>query len=178
MEYQMNVLRGTSLEKEMRKCQTTLMVTGAGVIIFEIWSMVRIAALAFLSQEGANAYLGIETQDAGSAAASAFFLIFFFAVDFVIRLYVGLSARGEARGKRKRSVYLILAGSIAFFYFAAAAGGPAACFLLGGKAEGSMASMLASSLLDLTAGIMTVKLISAGIRVRRLRREQQRQREM
>ena len=101
------------MEKELRKQQNLLVDAGTGVILFAVWSVVKV-----------NLYLGLSLfpmEQLYEVAAEVglsekFFLAFLVTIlvgillwQFGIRLYIGLSAAAEGKGKNKSWMYLVVA---------------------------------------------------------------------
>lgn len=104
------------MEKELRKHQNHLVDAGLGVILFAVWTVVRV-----------NLYLGFVTipmDDLYKVSEEIgidgkYFLIFLLVVlaavllwQLVIRLYIGLSANAEGKGKKKSWLYLAIAAML------------------------------------------------------------------
>ena len=100
------------MERELRKFQNMLVDAGTGVILFAVWSVARV-----------NIYLGLShfiieelnrtAQEIG--ISETFFLIFMASMVagvllFMLgtRLYIGLNAIAEGKGKAKPFAYLVL----------------------------------------------------------------------
>lgn len=105
---------------QQRKYQSHLMSGGMGVIAFGLWDVLKGLVTAITTPV---------LQDVGDADASViavayimYFLVFtiFFGLSVATRLYVGISARQEAQGKKKGSFYLIIAGLMAVLSVAGA----------------------------------------------------------
>ena len=101
------------MEKELRKRQNRLIDAGTGVILFAVWNVVKV-----------NLYLGLSTfltDEFHKAAAEygiseKYLVIITISViagvllcQLSIRLYVGLSAIAEGKGRPKNDRYLVLA---------------------------------------------------------------------
>lgn len=99
------------MEVEIRRRRQTLYYSGRAFILFGVWSMIKIFFHLYL-----NPIDGVEIAEAEMLDYKYLVhLIFWLAIgivllgDFVIRLYIGLSAMGEAKGKKKRILYLLFA---------------------------------------------------------------------
>ena len=99
------------MEKELRKRQILLWESGAGVILFAVWNLTR-----------ANLYLALTPfpmevlqEEAAQVGISEKFLMIMMIVvvagiliwQLSIRLYIGMSARAEGKGKKKSYTYLV-----------------------------------------------------------------------
>lgn len=107
---------GNLMEKELRKQQNILVEAGTGTILLAVWSVAKV-----------NLYLGLASvsiEDVYSAAEKdginpKWFLVFMVTllviillVQLLTRLYVGLSAIAEGKGKEKRWGYIALSAVI------------------------------------------------------------------
>ncbi len=113
------------VERKLRKCQNTLVVTGEGTIAFGLWGVIKtfMIVLAFNSDN----YNSFKAAMADAGAPEVFALIgviitylvifLFIAIDFKIRLFIGLSAMREGMGSPQKMGYVAAAGLISLFYF-------------------------------------------------------------
>ena len=101
------------MDKELRKGQILLVEAGVGVILFAVWNITRV-----------NLYLGLAPipveavyeEAVRNGIGEKLFLIVMIAVLAVIliwqlsiRLYIGMSAIAEGKGKKKGCAYLVWA---------------------------------------------------------------------
>ena len=92
---------------KFRRNSKTLAVLGTGVMIFGLWSIIKISAYMFL---------GIPLVDAEELGETdELFLIIFYVIlvivlmgDVIVRLIVGLCLRSEGLGKKVKGGYLVL----------------------------------------------------------------------
>ena len=98
-------------ERELRRYQSILSASGMAVIAFGIWSIVKTTLLVLTRASELNLQQMI--QDAGAPKWAIMLLLVILVplvnIDVFLRIYVGLSARKEAAGKKKRIVYLVIA---------------------------------------------------------------------
>ena len=100
----------------LRRSQNTLINVGAGIILFGIWSAIKLYSMTFLRRETSLKELKETAADDALEGISdrtlliTAFVIITLAVLFEIgiRLYVGLSAMAEGRGKRTGKLYIIV----------------------------------------------------------------------
>ena len=152
------------LQIRLRKNQSTLVAVGWGVIVFGIWSVIKgVLVTAFNTETLA------EVSEQGTPAVLMFWAILavFLAIDLWLRLYVGLSAINEGKGKKKRWGYIILALFMALFGFALLV---VTVVLIGRNEEESMMRAIVSIVVDLTSGITFVEMAVSAIKVKRLER--------
>ena len=97
-----------SQQARIRRLQDTLIIAGDGVIAFSAWSLLKAAIFLILT--------GRETIDElfGSANETITIIVIIVVgamvcIDLALRLFIGLSARSEGRGKKKRPFYLVVA---------------------------------------------------------------------
>ena len=95
-------------QARIRRLQDTLSIAGGAVLAFGVWSIVKIILFLSFANEDALGWLlddnGISLTVTVYALLGAIFLI-----DLAVRMYVGLSARAEGRGKKKNPFYLVVA---------------------------------------------------------------------
>lgn len=99
---------------EIRKSQNTLIVVGSGIVLFSIWSMVKFLSMLFLLRnETVAGVMSIAGPVEGISDRAAFWVIAIVTIvimSFIsFRIYVGLSAIAEGRGKRRGYLYIIIA---------------------------------------------------------------------
>ena len=99
---------------KLRRYQNLLIVSGSGVIIFGIWSVLKAVMLVLSNTQ----MLTVSTEELpdGMIYRVIFYGIFIGFLIFVIvfRLIIGLSARSVGFGKKNRWFYLILAFGLLF----------------------------------------------------------------
>ncbi len=120
------------MERELRQHQSTLAITGIVVILFSIWSVIKVLLISLSSigidssaeaaaQEDAEfanemAELGIDDDVMLRTLLIIFAVIFIvIIIDLLLRVYIGRSAIAEAGGKKKRIVYVVFAFILAGF---------------------------------------------------------------
>ena len=89
-----------------RRDSTTLVILGAGVIIFGFWTVLKVLAYIFLDIPlfDTSKY-EIESEEEYRFLMA--FLFFFITSDLLVRLYVGARAISEGLGKKVRKGYLV-----------------------------------------------------------------------
>lgn len=150
------------MQEQIRRHQNTLVILGTGVIIFGVWSFVKMIAYYFLNP----AY--IQEYADRSIPMGLFFgtLYVFLAVDLLLRVYVGLSARAVGFGRKNRTAYLAACGLILVLHGMAVASGVWQMRTL----DGMTADRIISFIIDLTAVIILLELIIASVKLKRLRK--------
>ena len=162
------------MQAELRKHQNALIIIGSGVIAFGAWSMIKLFVSFSLSREELRA-LAIEAF--GTEEIDHFASFIFYAIMaiiplsvFLMRLYMGLSARAEGRGRKKGVSYLVLAvlfvvantASILFRF---------ATFFASSHTGDDIVDMIASTVMDATSLITLAELLYSASRVRKLTAE-------
>lgn len=142
-------------ENEVRYHKSTLIYSGGAVIVFGIWGAIKLLILAQADPIGLQDYL----TESGSLAS----LLVATAVDLLFRFYIGLSAIGEGKGKKKGKGYLILGGIyyvVGFFSYLA--------FLTPHIASTSIWDLTASFIIDATSCIAVFLIIRSSLHLRKL----------
>lgn len=101
------------MEKELRKQQNILGISGLAVIAFGLWSLLKMIVFAIATPGGFSEVIGIGTVETdGELGLSVYVIAAVIAllVDFAVRFLIGFSARAESKGKKKSIFYLLAAG--------------------------------------------------------------------
>ncbi len=148
-------------EIKMRRYQNLLTVSGLGVIIFGLWTVLKTILLLFLQED-----LVDDLPD------GLFYRVLFFTliggvllIDFLIRLFVGLSARAEGFGKKKGYGYIVVAILIAIASLASLV------LIFFDTADRSILELIVSFIVEATSMIATVELLVAAFTVKKLKKE-------
>lgn len=98
------------MEAKTRKIKVNLITLGTAVIVFCVWTVVKLLiTYLFIGTESSAELTGEQT------VISNIILWGSIAVSFLLNCYVGLSARALGKGKKKNSFFLVVAGAIASF---------------------------------------------------------------
>lgn len=107
---------GKRMEKELRKRQSLLVDTGMGMVMFGIWSVVKINMYLALSSVFSEA-LQITTQ--ALEPDEPYFIMGFWIIIAVflvgnlsLHLYIGLSAVADGKGRKKGYAYILLTAAL------------------------------------------------------------------
>ncbi len=97
-------------QTQIRRNQELLYYSGQAWIILGIWSSIKLVVFAYLNP---SSLLGddIDYEEISEWLAKAIMftiLVTICALDMLVRLYIGLSAMQEGRGKEKRITYIIV----------------------------------------------------------------------
>lgn len=168
---------GHLMEKELRKYQSHLTQAGMGVILFAVW---RVASI--------NLYFGfgeIPLEMVYEAAAEIglnekFFLIFLIALvggvllwQLSIRMYIGLSATAEGKGKTKGWLYLAVTAVVMAAEIQLAWEAFDIDRILAGEVLEihAIISALISFFMELASAYVLLELLISGVRVKLLRKK-------
>ena len=148
-------------EIKMRRYQNLLTVSGLGVIIFGLWTVLKTILLLFLQEDMVD-----DLPD------GLFYRVLFFTliggvllIDFLIRLLVGLSARAEGFGKKKGYGYIVVAILIAIASLVSLV------LIFFDTADRSILELIVSFIVEATSMIATVELLVAAFTVKKLKKE-------
>jgi len=148
-------------EIKMRRYQNLLTVSGLGVIIFGLWTVLKTILLLFMQEDMVD-----DLPD------GLFYRVLFFTliggvllIDFLIRLFVGLSARAEGFGKKKGYGYIVVAILIAIASMASLV------MIFFDAGDRSILELIVSFIVEATSMIATVELLVAAFTVKKLKKE-------
>ena len=164
----------------LRRDENTLTVVGSGVILFGVWTVVKMVLQEinrfpeFMAELGVDelgfeetglANLGLDPNLLAMAVAFTVVIIVYL-MDLGLRVFVGLSARAEGRGRPQGRLYLILAGLLLVL--------SGLSFVLYVITYFSHSEYVvdadAAILVELTSFITLLQMIISAVRVRRARR--------
>ena len=164
----------------LRKDENTLTVVGSGVILFGVWTVVKMVLQEinrfpeFMAELGADelgfeetglADLGLDPNLLAMAVAFTVVIIVYL-LDLGLRVFVGLSARAEGRGRPQGRLYLILAGLLLFL-----SGLSFSTYVITYFSHSDhVVDADAAILVELTSFITLLQMIISAVRVRRARR--------
>ena len=148
-------------ERKMRRYQNLLTISGLGVIIFALWSVLKTILLFFL-REDVRAAL---PDDAASRTILLVVIIGILVIDISIRLFVGLSARAEGFGKKKGYAYIV------FAVLAALASLASLVMIFFDSTYNSITELVVSVIVEATSLVVTIELLVAAFTVKKLKKE-------
>ena len=164
----------------LRKDENTLTVVGSGVILFGVWTVVKMVLQEinrfpeFMAELGADelgfeetglADLGLDPNLLAMAVAFTVVIIVYL-MDLGLRVFVGLSARAEGRGRPQGRLYLILAGLLLVL-----SGLSFVSYVITYFSHSEyVVDADAAILVELTSFITLLQMIISAVRVRRARR--------
>lgn len=173
------MIDNSSEQIKIRKARDTLRIVGMGTIGFSLWTVLKCAGVIFFRKEEIMEKL--RSTDAvvkGEYTAEYFFTIMLLAVavyllvEISFRLFVGISAIREGKGKRSFFIYIIVAllliyGSFSTIVLAVLG------WVSGGEGDQGILSMIADSsspdavIIEITSMIMMIEMVAAAIRLRK-----------
>ena len=159
-------------ETQLRRGQNTLFILGGGVITFGVWSVVK-SIMYFLVDPSSYFYMKDLPQEFRLLALVIMYGIVALIVglDVGLRLYVGLSARAEARGKKKSRAYIRVAAVMAAANLLLFLGALVSAILNADNAFRNLLDTLVSAVVDVTALITLIELVFTARRVQQLRKQ-------
>ena len=144
-----------------RRLENNLMTVGTGVAAFGVWAFVKYILTAFVLNE--------EIEDSMEPSRLKVIYIFVFSLtllDFLMRCFIGFSARAEGKGKNKGVFYLVITVLLILIY----------AFNIVVEIIGyitfppALLTMVVTLLIDVTSAAMLVELFVSSVKLRKLRR--------
>lgn len=161
----------------IRKTQNTLIVVGSGIVLFGIWTAVKMLGSFFLLKEetiAAMRMLGGEGMDELSDTAVFYItlvmVMLVMLVILAIRTYVGLSAISEGRGKKSRILYIPIAVIMIIFGIISFYTSFTTVEDLGTYGAFSKDTTMSGLIIELTSVIMLTEMVVSAVRIKRLRK--------
>lgn len=158
-----------------RRIRNVLSTAGFGVIAFGIWSIIRVVLRVAFSRQ---AQPDIDPNELDSMISQPgddvktfllvllILVIVFSAIEIALRLFVGLSARSEGRGKKKSIAYVIVAGILIPYYVISVIYN----FMSFDYVNGIVDNII-SMIMDITSTIALIEVFVAAIRIRVMRKK-------
>lgn len=99
------------MDAKIRKTRDELRISGKALIVFGIWSILRLVFYNIMDKKSLQDYIFKATgaSDTGSFKVWFTITIILLVIDLVFRIYIGCSAVSEGKGKKKSIVYIVLA---------------------------------------------------------------------
>lgn len=159
---------------EIRKSQNTLIVVGTGVIIFSIWTAVKMLGLLFLLRNETVETLREKMGPIeGLSDKSLFWMLVGISVIVIallsgVRMYIGLSAIAVGRGKRRGWLYILAAvvmiiGNICAFFIGLFSARPQEQLGVFSRDQS-----LSTFIIDVTSLIMLTQMVISAVKIRKL----------
>ncbi len=157
-------------EVKLRRYQNLLTISGLGVIAFSLWSIMKSFLFIFLRNEVFTEALKMKNVPDDFRVRAILYSIFgsIILFDFLLRLYVGLSARAEGFGKKKGYAYIVVA-----FLIAIASLFSIVMIFFDIRFTGvtSLMELIVSIIVEITSAVVMIELIAAAFTVKKLNRE-------
>lgn len=158
------------MDKELRKYQNTLVVSGTGVLLFGAWSVAKAVLFFTLVPIFADALLELGLEDALTEkvlmALVWSLVVINLAAELLMRTYIGLCAIAEGKGRKKGYGYLLLAGFLVIQYLLMLLQGIGTAQLI----ADSLLDTVVTLILDLTSLYTMLEMIVSSVRVKRHRK--------
>lgn len=152
----------------LRHYRDLLRGSGTGVIMFAVWSLLRTVMTFIISRNtGIDMFLTTDAEGAPELDMLPVMIaifIFIIAIELGIRLFVGLSARAEGKGRKKSMLYIIIACIMIPIYIAAIVFGIISA--TGGTMN--VLDTVISLCVEVTSVLAYIELVVSGIKVKRL----------
>ncbi len=97
------------MDAKIRQYQHNLIYSGAATILFGVWGIVKACMILFLNESSydlVESVQGLPIEVMYIIFGIVFF--FLFGIAMLFRLYIGISAIQEGRGRKKRRIYVII----------------------------------------------------------------------
>lgn len=157
-------------EVKLRRYQNLLTISGLGVIAFSLWSIMKSFLFIFLRNEVFTEALKMKNVPDDFRVRAILYSIFgsIILFDFLLRLYVGLSARAEGFGKKKGYAYIVVA-----FLIAIASLFSIVMIFFDIRFTGvtSLMELIVSIIVEITSAVVMIELIAAAFTVKKHNRE-------
>ena len=153
-----------------RRLRNLLSTSSFGVIVFGLWSIIRSVLYVLFSRESqkeidtAVSETGVETS--GVLVVIVIMMLVILGVEITLRLFVGLSARSESKGKKKSIAYVIVAGILIPFYVISVIYNIASTDYINGVVDN-----IITIIMDITSTLALIELFVAAIRIRVMRKK-------
>ena len=152
------------MEAKIRRLEDNLITLGTGVVLFAVWTIVKY--MLTLYSEGLR-QAAASYQEEGTAVYVISYALMM--SDFLLRCFVGFSARAEGMGSKKGNGYILWACVLLFLYALSVLLEAVFFFFL---AE-DVLNMIITMFIDATSAFFTADLIFSAVSVRKLRSQRE-----
>lgn len=152
-------------ELKLRHDCSALIVLGNAVIVFSIWNVIKtVMSFFYMDKEVHERLFGQLTQDEVRIVMGIVFALA--GLTFLLRLFIGRTAKAEAAGRRQSPAYLVLTfvlliEHLLFFYFD----------ITELKLDWTILSTISDILINVTSAGILLGLLYFAARVRRLKQQ-------
>ena len=150
------------MEAKIRRTQDNLFVLGTSVIAFGLWNLIKFTVYFFFNSDDIKQ--AVDEKYFMFSIIVTWVMIF---ISFLLRCFIGISARAEGKGKRKSVLYLVFTGIIMSVYFLIIV---FETFFFIFQLE-HIFTMVVTLIIDITSFMFLLELMINSIRIRHLRRE-------
>ena len=151
------------MDVTMRRLENNLTTLGMSLVVFSLWTLVKTALTFYLLDDE------IEQVATGTVKLLVIGIVMaIVGLAVLLQCWVGLSARAQGRGKRKRIVYVVVACIIAFIDALAIVAEIYGMFTM---FESDLLSMAVSLVIDVTLEVFMIEMIVSSIQLRRLKKQ-------
>lgn len=156
---------------ELRRHRGSLVLLGLGVAAFGVWSVLKLVLYIVFREEFFRNAMGEEYFNIPFVRIGTYVILFIvLGLDLLFRLYIGMSARKEGLQKKSGKLYLVLTGLI-LLYSMFAVGSALVNVTTQIDYYDSWLDFVIETLVDFSSGIISLELLYAGIRVKKLEKE-------
>lgn len=160
---------------KIRRTKDILISSGTGVIMFAVWSVVRTLLNFTLLRKNnddifseISAETGMRPDGGVILGASIAIVLAVLAVEVGLRIYVGLSARAEGKGKNKGNAYLVIAFIMIPIYIS----GIIMSIVNVATAKGSVVDMTVTVIVEITSLFAYIELALSAVKLKKMKRQQ------
>ena len=153
-----------NMEAKIRRLEDNLITLGTGVVLFAVWTIVRY--MLTLYSEGLR-QAAASYQEEGTAVYVISYALMM--SDFLLRCFVGFSARAEGMGSKKGNGYVFWACILLLLYVLSVL---IEIFLIFVFAD-DILNMIITMFIDATSAFFTADLIFSAVSVRKLRKKKE-----
>ena len=150
------------MDANTRRLETNLSTLGTGTILFGLWDLIRTSLTVFVFNYEIIDMIPKIYQAITYSIIGGLSLIF-----FLVQLYIGMSARGESKGKRKTVIYLVLTVITISFHLLAI--GIMIYEMVSGEPSG-LITLIITVVIELTAITCLVEMMVNSVSLRRIRK--------
>ncbi len=175
--------RNSATEIELRRRQNTLIIVGAGTILFGVWSIVKTVGLFYFDKARRMAVLKGMIEANGAVWEDRYYTfavilaVVVLAWDLLFRSFIGWAAISEGMGKHRSVLYIVIACLMLWTSIWTITGLSTEYVKyltqlnsLTSETPGKDPS-LSAVIIEITSFIMLVEMVHASIRIRKLNRE-------
>lgn len=169
------------MQRQLRRWQNTLVISGMAVVLFGVWSVIKVVLYFTIGQSELKKMMKWDTLgwdtlegiiDPAVAEVLVLCFVFFFmivacAIALAVRIYIGRSARAEGMGRKKGRVYLVVAAVVMLYDIFSVFSGVNVLR----AANASVLDTVVSMLVDATSAFNLGEMIVAAVWVKRLTKE-------